>query len=147
MSVDLSQLTEYDDDHMSCARTWATLRVYSAEIGPGTVTETLCALPSETIHAGERAGHRGRRRELNSWLLESRAAVSSRDLRRHLDWLLDSIDESGLIRLLQDSDAEADIFCFWESKGGQGGPIVSPLQMSRMSRLGLHLVLDIYGAE
>ncbi len=145
MPAELSRISEYDDDHMSCARTHASLRVCSATVDPDAISAALGAEPSYSHRVGDSFGRQGSTRDINLWSLRSKDQISSRDLRRHLDWLMDSIEESGMIRLVQESGANADIFCFWESAIGQGGPILSPLQMSRMSNLGLHLVLDIYG--
>ncbi len=145
MPIELSQMSQYDDDHMSCARTHATLRVYSTTLDPDAISEAVGARPSRSFRVGDSFGRQSRTRDINAWFLYSEDQVSSRDLRRHLDWLMDSVDGSGLIRLIQQSGAEADIFCYWESRSGQGGPILSPIQMSRMSRLGLHLILDLYG--
>jgi hypothetical protein len=34
--------------------------------------------------------------------------------------------------------------CFWVSRSGEGGPILSPATMSRVSALGARLEFDIY---
>ncbi len=38
-----------------------------------------------------------------------------------------------------------DIFCYWLSQSGHGGPIVSPAQMGRLAALNIELGFDIYG--
>jgi hypothetical protein len=38
-----------------------------------------------------------------------------------------------------------DVFCFWLSAQGQGGPILSPEIMKRFGELGLEVGFDVYG--
>ena len=38
-----------------------------------------------------------------------------------------------------------DIFCYWLSAGGHGGPTLSPAIMRRLGELGLEIGFDIYG--
>lgn len=45
-----------------------------------------------------------------------------------------------------DSGAEVDVFCYWSSRCGHGGPTLSPTQMKGLAELGLDLGLDIYSA-
>ena len=48
---------------------------------------------------------------------------------------------------LRQKGAAADIFCYWESSNGQGGPALSPPQMGTLAELGLELSYDIYGVK
>ncbi len=38
-----------------------------------------------------------------------------------------------------------DIFCYWLSADGHGGPILSPAMMRRLGQLELEVGFDIYG--
>jgi hypothetical protein len=44
-------------------------------------------------------------------------------------------------------EARADIFCFWESSAGNGGPIIPASQMARLARLDLSLGWDVWFSE
>ena len=71
--------------------------------------------------------------------------VESRDVRRHLDWLLSRIDpRADAIHSLRSDGCRMDVSCFWVSASGHGGPSVLPAQMGPLARLGLELWFDIY---
>ncbi|MCA9622299.1 MAG: DUF4279 domain-containing protein [Myxococcales bacterium] len=87
-------------------------------------------------------------RPTHGWFLSTEAALASKDTRRHLDWLLDRLEPRAaeLAELLANG-AEADIFCFWASARGQGGPTLSPPQMRRLASLQLSCSYDCYGPD
>src|SRR2546423_15709456 len=137
-------VAEYDDSYATCASTYATLRVFSDTSSPEEVSEALGVAPTRSHLKGEEFGP-GSRRSANGWFLESSHAVDSRDLRRHIDWLLDQVSAAGdAWPDLVAGGARADIFCYWESRSGHGGPQLSPSQMERLSEFGLSVGLDIY---
>jgi len=45
------------------------------------------------------------------------------------------------------SNVEKDLFCFWESATGNGGPSFSPFLLARIVSMDLALGLDIYFAD
>lgn len=83
------------------------------------------------------------------WLLSSEGHVESTSLEEHISWVLTQIEpiRPTFLRLVRRLEASADMFCFWESKTGQGGPDFTPNVLSRLARLKLPLALDIYFAE
>lgn len=132
----------YDDDYATCEETYATLRIYPGEVAPERVTERLGLDPSETQRT-TRAG-----RPLNGWFLSTEGAVQSRDLRSHLDWLLDRLEGSGAaLRELVQAGAKVDVSCYWLSAGGHGGPTLTPRQMARLAELQLDCWFDVYFAD
>lgn len=135
---------EYDDSWATCARTYATLRIFSLEITPAEMSEALGVAASDCYTVGQEFGRTGQRRKTNAWFLRSERNVDSLDLSRHIDWLLDQIGASEVLLRLTARGAKADIFCYWESKSGHGGPEFSPPQMGRLSALGLPLGIDVY---
>ncbi|HET7748769.1 MAG TPA: DUF4279 domain-containing protein, partial [Terriglobales bacterium] len=72
--------------------------------------------------------------------------VESRDVRRHLDWLLEQIvaAQEVLRRMQSEPDLWMDVFCYWRSTHGQGGPMLSPKQMQRLAELDLTIGFDCY---
>jgi Domain of unknown function (DUF4279) len=114
----------YDDGYETCERTVATLRIYGVE--PAVVTNYLKVDPS-VAHVGPQAR--------SAWILSSDEHVSSKDLRRHLDWLLDMIvpGAAGLKALQAMEGVITNVTCVWWSAAGDGGPTLWPRQMRRLA--------------
>lgn len=136
----------YADDYSTCLSTFATLRIYSQTVVPDEITRALELQPTRSLRQGELRG--GKPSNLNGWFLSSEGRVESRDLRRHLDWLLDQLGggEQGTHQLTARIPGRvwADVSCLWVSAVGHGGPTLSPKQMMRMARLGLECWFDVY---
>lgn len=82
---------------------------------------------------------------LNAWFLSSDNHVESRDVRRHIDWVLDQIvGASAAVLDLQKQGCAMELSCYWASAVGHGGPLISPLQMRKLVMLNLELGFDIY---
>lgn len=81
----------------------------------------------------------------NAWFLSSEQNVNSRDLRRHLDWLLARLAPAGeaLRRLQQEQDVRMSVICIWWSAHGGGGPTLWPEQMKVMAELGLECGFEV----
>jgi hypothetical protein len=84
--------------------------------------------------------------KFNGWFLSSEDKVASKDVRRHLDWLLDLIWPARLplADLQQTSGVKIDVNCVWWSASGHGGPTLWPEQMGRLAELGLECGFDVY---
>jgi Domain of unknown function (DUF4279) len=132
-------------DYPTCQRTYATLRVYPKRYGPEAVTARLGLEPSGWQRCGAAKIPGSRPAPLHGWFLSSDEMVASRDVRRHLDWLLSRIASRGdAIRALQAEGCDMDVSCFWVSTSGHGGPSVRPAQMEELARLNLELSFDVY---
>ena len=132
---------QYDDNYPTCEFTHATLRVYHATAEPGRVSELLNLRPDESLPADS-----GPPKRPSSWLLSSEGRVRSRDVRRHIDWVLQAIDGRGSeLQSLRGEGFSMDVLCRWDTIG-QGGPQVSPQQMLQLANLNLTLGFDIYGS-
>ena len=136
----------YDDDYDSCVVTYSTLRLFSDDVGPAEISQALKLEPTRSFLKGEPISPRvDRPRPQHGWLLCSEHHVHSRDSRRHLDWLLDLVESnSGAFTSLLSRGISADIYSYWVSAHGQGGPILSPPQLARLARYGLECSYDIY---
>jgi hypothetical protein len=134
---------EYNDGYPTCSSTYATLRIYPGSVPPDEVTTRLGLVPSSTQIAETRPpGVKGRP---TGWFLTSKGVVESRDIRRHLDWILDQIvDKSSVIDALRGDGAHADISCYWVTASGHGGPSLWPTQMAVLASLGLEVWFDVY---
>lgn len=134
----------YDDSYDTCLETYATLRLYN--VAPDEVSRELGIRATRSQQLGAPRGHGTVR--LHGWFLSSRGAVQSKDVRRHLDWLLDQlVPRRDVIRALIARGASADISCYWLSANGHGGPTISPSQSRRLGELGIDLWFDFYSAH
>jgi len=147
-----SRRTPYDDNYETCERTYAELRIYSDDMDPRLITRWLGIDPTEASTKGEPvACGMGRQRVAKGWFLSSENVVASRDLRRHLDWLLDKIElTAGKLGELQNkAGLTMGINCVWWSATGSGGPTLWPEQMVRMANLELECSFEVcfFGEE
>jgi hypothetical protein len=136
------------DDYGTCARTCATLLIYPVRTDPETITRRLGIEPTQWQCKGGPMASSLRRppriAEIDLWSLSTKGRVESRDSRRHVDWLLDRIDEkAGELRSLQEEGARIAVSCFWLSLSGHGGPTISPAQMRRLGALNIELWFDV----
>lgn len=140
---------DYDDSYSTCAETFATLRLFGATVTPGEISHQLGMAPSRQQTKGEQiAKHCPERRKEHGWFLSSEGVIVSRDVRRHIDWILDSVWEvRSELRVLLAGPCHGDIFCYWVSAAGHGGPTLSQYQMTRMSEIGLECSFDVYFHE
>ena len=142
---DASHFTPYNDHYPSCELTYAVLTIYSGELPPSRVTDALKVEPSRVVVRDatlERGSHAGRRHPLNVWYLSTEREVSSLDLRRHLDWLLQRLEgrRDALSELRANRSVRMLVNCSWWSRGDQAaGPTLWPSQMAKISGLGLEL--------
>ncbi len=141
----MSDDTAYIDDYSTCERTWVTLCVY-AENDPAEVSERLgIALDAPGVESLPKKQLRKEGPPLSRWFLSSKGLVTSKDSRRHIDWLLDQVlPRRQAIAALQSEGAEVCVSCFWASAQGHGGPILSKRQLARLAELGLDFDYDIY---
>lgn len=143
-----SRLTPYDDDYGTSARAVASLHIYSGSIEPNAVSTLLGLSPTKILIRGRvtETKHGQKVDPQNAWFLSSEGSVVSRDLRRHLDWLLTPlyIRRTELQQLQEMTDVKMRINCVWWSACGHGGPALWPEQMKLMAELNLECDFDIY---
>jgi hypothetical protein len=134
----------YDDDYPTCKATYATLRIYHDELDPDVITSRLVLTPSESQKMGEALGPH-RIAPGGGWFLSSKDRVISKDVRRHVAWLLDQVaGREDQFLELQDEGYKTDIFCYWRSATGHGGPELDPELMQRLVSLRLIIGFDVY---
>ena len=142
---------DYDDSYETCERTHAELRIYTGNTDPALITRRLAITPTETRRKGalwRTPSGREKPAKINAWFLSSQRAVDSRDLRRHLDWVLGRLEASASeVRGILDIDGvQASIWCVWWSAHGHGGPTLAPGHLSLLGALGLECCFDVYFA-
>jgi hypothetical protein len=135
---------QYDHGWRGCARTYATLLDYHRRLRPERMTAALGLRPHWTARRGEQAVL-GRVVPRNVWARGTRGRFRSRDVRLHIDKVLDELrgKERRIGRLRKQGCAFA-ISCFWESVSGNGGPAFDPAMMRRLARYAIELQLDLW---
>jgi hypothetical protein len=150
-----SMLTPLDDEYETCERTKAVLRIATGAMHPAEVTSLIKLRPTEVTVVGSQGitngcgtVHVGR---VNQWILDSEGNVTSRDLRRHLDWVIGRVwpSREALLRLQQLPEVKMDVWCVWWSRHGDGGPALWPKQLLGLGELNLEISIGFafYGKE
>jgi Domain of unknown function (DUF4279) len=146
----LAEVTEnvYNDDYATCEQTYVTLCLYHDDLGPEVVSQDLGLQPTLAHKRGEirnAANEQQYAYKTGGWFLESTGVVHSRDVRRHIDWLLDLIEPKlGTLKRLRAAGYATVVSCFWVSAHWHGGPMLCPAQLARLAALGLEVWFDIY---
>lgn len=136
----------YNDNYETCFKTYVTLRIYCDYLLPEKLTEHLGIQPTNTQTKGEKFDLKSSDIvQQNGWFLTTQDIIKSKDSRRHIDYLADQLlpIKDKLNALILDG-TEMDISCFWQSESGQGGPIFSQQQLSKLAELGIEIWFDFY---
>ena len=134
-------------DNPMLTRAFATLRMMGRDLDPGRISRSLEIAPSRAHQRGEIHGVHGQPWQAGLWSLSTEGRPIPTDLEPHVAWLLDQIEPVGQKFLaLRAGGADADVFCFLESRYGHGGPEFSPHLLGRLAGLDLRLGLDCYFA-
>src|SRR5688500_16478169 len=101
---------DYDDSYPTCDRTHASLCIYLPDTSdPNALSEKLGVQPSRTQVKGEVRNGKAKQWP-TAWFLESTENVQSKELRRHINWVLEQLDgKLDVIQELQSRDAEMHI--------------------------------------
>lgn len=124
-----------DDSNPGCHETWSELRLRSVHLSLEEVVRVLDLTPGEVEDLDP-----ANRSPIRSFALSSRGRVSSRSLRRHLDWLLAKLSgREEALAALRLQNVTMDILCPWQ---GDGGTTLWPVQMRAIAALGLDFAID-----
>ena len=85
--------------------------------------------------------------KLSHWTISSDRIIDSKDVRDHIDYVLDIIYPQKKHILKLQENFTMGMKCVWFAKGVSGGPAVWPEQMSRLSELNLELGFSFYPAD
>ncbi len=147
-----SRLTPINDAYETADRTYATLGIYGVDpdlviskVGLNPETVQKIGRPLTMPSGSERVGR------VNSWTFTSDGHVDSKDLRSHLNWILNKIEpfSTQILELQQLPETHMAMRCVWWSKYGGGGPTLWPEQMNRMAKLNLECIFSFayYGDD
>jgi Domain of unknown function (DUF4279) len=139
-------LEDYDDNYKTCLKTYASLRIIYEELEPDKISKQLGVRPTTSCRKGELNTKKIPSR-IGIWSLSTEGIIKSRDIRRHLDWLVDQLQgKESQFKAWKAQGIKTDVFCYWLSTG-QGGPSISIRNMQRLSTFDLELSFDIYIGE
>ncbi len=120
------------------------MRFYHDTLPPDVVTDALQVFPTKFHTVGQLRKSGGSKFGKSGWFLRSQDSVESRDVRKHIDWIIAKVkDRRSAVLELGRTGWRSDVFCFWEGIG-QGGPMLNPEQMEALARLDLVCGFDIY---
>ena len=123
----------YNDNYSTCAETYATLRIYSRS---SDVSEKLNLTPTRT----------SKKEDLNGYFYSTENVVESKDVRRHIDYLIEKFSsKTEILNEIQSEESQIDIMCYWLSENGHGGPTLSPKQLTELGKLNIEIWFDVYG--
>ena len=141
----LQTMGHNDDEYPTCVETFATLRIYHADASPDAVTEALGITPTKSQVKGIN-NLRGKevKRPISGWFLISKNQIESRDVRRHIDWILEQIkDREHALQRLRAEGWSTSINCLWAGIG-HGGPMLDAGQMEIMAQLDLSCGFEVF---
>jgi hypothetical protein len=138
----------YNDAYATCKETSAALRIAHPALDPEAISAQLHLTPSWAWRKGEPKEPRQRPARIGMWALDTDGVVASRDLRRHLDWLLDHLHDKGaILDQLRQQGYAIDVFSTWVRLGGTGGPTLSPRNMRGLADLSLELQFEFWAVD
>lgn len=133
---------------MVCDRTYVTLRIIQDNLDPSLVSERLGLESTRAFRCGDPHTQGSEHiHRFGCWSL-STEDMETVDVNHHIDELLKLIEPRAReLAQLRSDGADLDIFGFWSTSDGQGALEIGPVQMERLSKLGLKLTFDIYGTD
>lgn len=139
---------DYDDSYPTCYETHATFRLFHEQLDPSRISERLGLEPTSQQRRGEHL-HPDPRHDVpamvGGWFLSTGTKVDSKDIRRHIDWLVEMLGpRREQLEQLREEGVHMDVHCYWGSAAGHGGPTLSAAQMEQLARLGLDVWFDVY---
>jgi hypothetical protein len=145
----INRHTPLDIDYATCDSTYVDLLIYIEGQDIQTVCDIMNVEATSIQNKGDKIKNsRGIERSAKSsyWRLSSENKVLSKDVRHHLDWLIEKLDKDkdNLIALQKNSGVSMFVYCNWWSSVGHGGPTIWPEQMKALAKLNLELSFDIY---
>ncbi|WP_244905993.1 DUF4279 domain-containing protein [Pseudomonas lurida] len=147
-----SRITPVSSDYETCAECYVRLMIYPGERHPDEITNIMKVRPTLINVAGEKVTNsRGLTREVKNsgWFFSTEGYVLSKDLREHIDWIVEKISpHRESLRTVQKIDGvKITLKCVWFSLLGHSGPVLWPEQMRALADLDLECSFDVYFVE
>lgn len=150
--IKINNKSSLQHEWQTCYECHVAFVIYPGQMKPDDVSRILHLLPTEQYTQGDdiiTPWGKVVRAPMSSWFLSSKEHVDSKDLRAHLQWLLDALQPfANAIQILHAIPGlDMHIQCTWISRYGDGGPSVWPEQLSAIAELGLECHFDTYCEE
>ena len=135
--------TPVDKDYPTCHECSASFCIISPIGDPYDWTTKLAINPDRVHRKGDvftNAIGKQRSQKLNGWFLESEGFVKSKDLRDHLDYVLDKLipAREALIDMQELNEITMTISCHWWGDM-HSGPVLWPKQLKKLSQLNVEV--------
>ena len=88
----MSDSDAYNDNYGTCYQTSAAFRVMHLDLDPDSISQQFGLHPNWAYRKGQPRGGRSTPSKFGNWGFETENKLESRDLRHHLDWLLDLLE-------------------------------------------------------
>ncbi len=131
--------------------TYATLRIYHAELEPASMTGLFEVKPTKAWKMGEEITVENHgssaifEAKTGGWLLSSKHAIRSTDAMKHIEWMMDTLANHGnTISKLQKDGYTVDLVVAWFSNSWNTCPALTPELMTRVANLRIPLWFDVY---
>jgi hypothetical protein len=139
---------DYDDNYSTCKETSAAFRIIHPALDPDAISQQLGLRSSWAWRKGQPRGRHNIPSRSGIWGLDTAGVLTSRDLRRHLDWLLDQLEpKAEVLQELRGQGYAMDVFCLWCRLGGTGGPMRSPRNMTRLAALNVTIGFEFWAVD
>lgn len=129
--------------------TYVTLRIYHPQLEPSQLSTVFESAPSLAWRRDEELlieqdGSK-RKAQTGGWLLSSKKAVRSSNVKDHISWLLDKLaGHGGTINRLQKAGYTTDVVVAWFSDSWNTCPALTPQHMLSLANLRLPIWFDVY---
>lgn len=135
--------------------TYATLRIYHADLDPALVSDLFELVPTKAWKMGDKVivenGGKDSRTpseieaQTGGWLLSSKHSVQSKNAMKHIEWMIDQLSGHGnSILKLQQAGFTLDLVIAWFSDSWNTCPALTPDLMLQVANLRLPLWFDVY---
>ena len=139
---------QYFDDYATCESTFATFLVSSVDLDWDAISKILGVEPTRINDRARLRASECNRQLVHVWMFSTLNLVESRDLRRHLHFLLPMLSERSIeLSKLRELGCRTEISCFWSSAAGHGGPIIDTQSSQIIGSLELDIWFDFFDAS
>ncbi len=129
---------------MGCSRTYLSFRVLSEKLPPDRITEILGVEPTKFREIDKQSKYK-HETEFHYWSFSTKDVLESNKNEEHIQFVVDKLSgKEKELSTLRENRCSTDIYCFWQSTGSQGGPVLEVSLMSSLVSLGLSIAWDIY---
>jgi hypothetical protein len=130
-------------------RSKTCLRIFGEDLIPEEITQVLRCVPTAAQRTGQVICHpSGRQRvvKCGNWRLDAEPAEPE-DINGQVRWLFSQVEPAPDVWKSLAHQFDVDIFCGLFMRGSNEGTSLEPDVMALLGERGIHLALDIYGAD